>query len=289
LFSLPRDQTAFLLISTLSHEEQKGDVGYFTEVYMKSKRIMWGVVSLVVLITVAVSFGAFESSGREDGLQQPEITPTWTPTPEIKDTRDLSKYGSVDYSKTPEDPSSARFSVNKRYDDQGWVYKLVHPVTAGVGRITDDPPPPPFPMSDGILIVVGDVISVNAFLSNDRGGVYTELTIRIDELLKNSESGKAAPQKVMADREGGIVVYPNGQRVMYQSSERGLPLLGSRYLFFLKKNGPSPNYEIIASYDITGDQIYHMEKGAVLEEINDSTRPAFLENIRNKIARHRGP
>jgi len=252
---------------------------------MKSNRIMWGVVSLVVLITVAVSFGAFESNGREVGSQPPEITLTWTPTPEIKDTRDLSKYGSVDYSKAPENPSSARVSVNKRYDDQGWVYKVINnPETAGVGRITDDPAPPPFPISESALIVVGDVISVNAFLSNDRGGVYTEFTIRIDELLKNSESGKAAPQKVIADREGGIVLYPNGQRVMYQSSERGLPLLGSRYLFFLKKNGQSPNYEIIASYDITGARAVQVENIPSFEEFKGLDKAVFLDKVRVGIA-----
>jgi hypothetical protein len=132
---------------------------------------MWGVVSLVVLITVAVSFGAFESSGREDSLLQSKITPTATPWPEIKDTRDLSKYGSVEYSKAPDDLSAARVLANKRYDNQGnWVVSIANnPQVGGVGRITENPPPPLFPIEESSLIIVGEIAAVKAFLSNDKG------------------------------------------------------------------------------------------------------------------------
>lgn len=167
---------------------------------MKSNRIMWGIVSLVVLVTAVVSFGTFESHGQND--KPLEIKET--PTPEIKDTRDLSMYGSVNYTSVPENPSSARFPINRRYDDQEWVYKVInYPETGGIGRITEDPPPPLYPVEESGLIVIGEIASVKAFLSNDRGCVYSEFTIRIDELLRNNESGKTSSKIVKADREGG--------------------------------------------------------------------------------------
>jgi hypothetical protein len=253
---------------------------------MKTNRIMWGVVSLVVLITVAVSFGAFESSGREDSLPQLKVTPTATPWPVVKDTRDLSKYGLVDYSKAPEDLSAARVLANKRYDNLGgWVVNSVNPYTGGVGRVTEDEPPPLFPVDESPLIVLGKVEKVTAFLSNDKGCVYTEFTIRVEELLKNSERGKAVQKKVIADREGGVVVYPGGQRVMYQGSVLGLPLLGSRYLFFLKKDDESPNYGIITSYEIDGGSARRVERGRNFDEFKDSDKTVFLEKVRNKIPR----
>lgn len=253
---------------------------------MKSNRIMWGIVSLVVLITVAVSFGAFESSGREDSLQQPEITPTATPWPVIKDTRDLSKYGSVEYSKAPEDLSAARVLTNKRYDNKGWVVSTINnPRTAGVGRITEDEPPPLFPLEESTLVVVGEVVKVNAFLSNDKGSVYTEFTVRVDDLLKNGDSNKSGPKKVIADREGGVVVYPGPQRVLYQDSDIGLPRLGSKYLFFLTKDDESPNYRIITSYDLDGGRPLQMEMGRNFDEFKDSDKTVFIEKVRNKIAR----
>ena len=254
---------------------------------MKTNRIMWGFVSLVVLITVAVSFGAFESSGREDGLQQPEITPTVTPWPVEKDTRDLSKYASVEYTKAPEDLSAARILANKRHDGKGWVYSTINnPETGGVGRITDNPLPPLFPTDESTLIVVGEVITVKAFLSNDKRCVYSEFTIRVDDVLKNSDSsGKSRPKKVTADRDGGVVIYPGGQRVMYQDSDIGLPRLGSKYLLFLKKDDGSPNYAIITSYDITGARAVQVENIPSFEEFKDLDKTVFIEKVRNKITR----
>lgn len=252
---------------------------------MKSNRIIWGIVSLVVLFTGAVSFGAFEGFGQEDRLQSKE-TPTITPTPEIKDTRDLSKYGKVDYSAARENPSSARFPVNKRYDGQGtWVVSIINnPRTAGIGRVTEDPPPPLFPIDESTLIIVGEVVTVNAFLSNDRGCVYTEFKIRVHEVLNNDTSGKAGLENVTADREGGVVVYPNGQRILYQDSALGLPQLGSRYLFFLKKGHESPNYTIITSYHLDGNKIQQVEMGRNFDEFKNSDKTTFLEKVRNKIA-----
>lgn len=248
----------------------------------KSNRIIWGVVSLVVLITAAVSLGAFKSYGLEDSLQLQKSTPP----PEIKDTRDLSKYGSVKYDAPQIENTQEwerRRQISQRYDNQGWVVKSVHPVTGGIGKITEDSPPPLFPIDESALVIVGEVEMINAFLSNDKGGVYTEFTIQVEEVLKND--GKKNPKKVTADREGGVVVYPNGQRVMYQSSERGLPLLGSKYLFFLTKDELSPNYEILTSYDINSSNVRQMEIGRPFDEFKNAGKTAFIEAVRNKIAR----
>lgn len=250
---------------------------------MKSNRIIWGAVSLVVLITGAVSLGAFESYDQKDNLPQSKATPT----PEIKDTRDLSKYGLVNFD-APQIENiqewERRRQISQRYDNQDWVVKTINnPRAGGVGKITEDPPPPLFPIEESALIVIGEVVMVNAFLSNDKGGVYTEFTIRVDEALK--KEGKKTPKKVIADREGGVVVYPNGQRVMYQSSERGLPQLGSKYLFFLRKDELSPNYEILTSYDLNSSAIRQMEMGRPFDEFKNVGKTAFIEAVRNKIVR----
>lgn len=249
---------------------------------MRSKRIIWVIVSLLVLFTASVSFGVFENNSLKNSLQQADATPT----PETKDTRDLSKYGWVSYSETPADQSTDRFFANKRYDNQGWVYKTVNnPRTGGVGRITDDPPPPLFPIDESALIVVGQVTSVHTFLSNNKGSVYTEFTIRADDILKDKDSKPVNPNRVLADREGGIVVYPNGQRVLYQSSERGLPLIGDKYLFFLVRDDMSPNYRIITSYDLSADKVRQVEHGRPFDDFSDVSKISFIDAVRDRIAR----
>lgn len=93
------------------------------------------------------------------------------------------------------------------------------------------------------------------------------------------------PKKVIADREGGVVVYPNGQRVRYGNSDRGLPLLGTKYLFFLTKDYLRPNYEILTSYDLSGNRVYPMETGHPFDEFKDATKTTFIEIVRNKLRR----
>jgi hypothetical protein len=200
-----------------------------------------------------VSSGTFESYGQKDNLQQSNATST----PEIKDTRDLSKYGFVNYDAPQienQQEWERRRRISQRYDNQ-----------------------------ESALIVIGEVETANSFLSNDKGGVYTEFTIRVEEVLKNN--GKKTPKKVIADREGGVVVYPNGGRVLYQNSALGLPLLGSKYLFFLIKDELSPNYGILTSYDLNSSKVRQMEMGRPFDEFKNKEKTAFIEAVRNKTAR----
>src|SRR5437762_2851751 len=98
----------------------------------------------------------------------------------IKDDRDLSKYGSVEYDKNdPDRLDSRRVTISQRYDNDHWVYSRVHPETGGVGRVKEEPPPPLIPVDESACIVIGRVGKVEAFLSNDKHGVYSEFTIKI--------------------------------------------------------------------------------------------------------------
>ena len=143
------------------------------------------------------------------------------------------------------------------------------------------------PADKSDLIVEGTVTDSAAFLSNDKGAVYSEFTIRVEDLLKGDETIKQDTKKVTADREGGMVVYPNGQRVMYQNSNLGLPQLGSKYLFFLRKDELSPNLEILTSYDLSSNPIMQMEMGRDFDEFKGQSKRAFIETVRNEIARLR--
>lgn len=244
-----------------------------------------GFVSLLVLITIAVSSGSFPSLGQERIIKK---DPGATPKPVPPDNRDLSKYGSVQYEATENAaPNRERWLANQRYDNLSWVFTSVvtNPRAAGVGRITHDPIAPALPVQESGVIVVGEIISVKAFLSNDRRGVYSEFIIKPEEILKNTDGRNQ--MEISADREGGVVIYPNGQRIMYQSSSLALPELGGKYLFFLVKRGESPNHEILASYNVKGEKVYRMEQvGENAEEFKEG-RARFIEMVRTNIAENR--
>jgi hypothetical protein len=130
------------------------------------------------------------------------------------------------------------------------------------------------------MVIVGEVISATAFLSNDRTGVYTEFRIKVKEVLK----GEGVPKRLVADREGGVVIYPNGQRVFYRNSQRALPMIGSQYLFFLVKRGSDPNYEIGTSYSLEDSKIYQLENGQSFDQLKGQSKARFLDGIRGKVA-----
>jgi len=248
---------------------------------MKGIRIMWGVVALAVLFTGAVSFKALSF----DPVLSFQVKAEATPPPPDVDKRDLSKYGSVEFNSAgPVGPTEKRWFANQRYDRQFWVFTRVdtNPQAGGVGKTTHDPLPPQFPVDQSSLIVTGSVVSVQAYLSNDKRGVYSEFTIQIEEILKNT--AKESLKSVTADREGGVVIYPNGQRIMYVS-DLGLPLLGSNYLFFLRKVGESPNYEILTGYSIDGSKVFRLEYSGDRDAFKDFNKLKLVESVRTKIAK----
>lgn len=247
---------------------------------MRVNKLGWAVVFIVVSITIVICYKTPSGHGQEIPLAQTE--PTATPT--ATDSRDLSKYGSLDYSEAAGSQTQARFYANKRYDNQDWVYKvIVNPNTGGVGRVTDDPPQPLFPVETSSLIVVGEVTAVTAFLSNDRGSIYSEFAVRVNEVFKNA-LGKPLPKSLTVDRAGGVVVYPNGQRVLYSDSDKELPTPGTQYLFFLTKIDESPNFAILTSYEFRGNTIRQMEIGETFDTYKGMDRVSFLGRVRAKLS-----
>ena len=245
--------------------------------FFSSTKINVGFVSLIALITVA----EYARLGRtvKTGLP-PHSAPPPTPTPEVGDTRDLSKYGAVNYSSDVA-PTSARFLANRRYDKQHWVGSPpIPPEVGGIGRIKEGQPPPSLPIAESSVIVVGKIVGTIAYLSNDKQGVYTEFTIRVSERLKTD--GKSLSKTVLADREGGVVTYPVSAHVLYQDSQFHLPLLGNTYLMFLTRDD-SPNFRILTAYELKDGQVTPIEYRPEYDEIQKKGDKDFLQIIRDKI------
>jgi hypothetical protein len=244
---------------------------------MKSNRIIWGLVSLVVLITIVISIGTMPSHSQQE-------------TSKIQDNKSndpLTKYAFTDYD-APETGNSVvrekRRLKNSRYDNQDWVSKNPHPDTSGVGRHDETPPPPLFPAEESFLVVVGKVVSVSAHLSNDKSGIYSEFKIQPEEILKGEGSKNIQPGEfITADRAGGGVRYPNGQKVVYEHSERDLLFVGNEYVFFLKCDEKSPNYEIITGYELKEGTVKPLNTGHRFDDFKGLGKQKFIEIVRNKI------
>lgn len=123
----------------------------------------------------------------------------------------------------------------------------------------------PFTQSDVVLI--GGVMDAKAHLSNDKTGIYSEFDVQVEEVLQNSTKDSVYPgNTVSLERFGGAVRFPSGVIQRYETIGQGMPSLGQRYLFFLKRVNET-DFSIVTGYQLDGEVVSPLD-GAVVEEGN---------------------
>src|SRR2546421_3236661 len=119
---------------------------------------------------------------------------------------------------------------------------------------------PALPASMSNTILVGEVISAEAYLSSDKTGVYSEFTVCINEVLKNDTGTPlVSDSKIVAERSGGAVRFPSGRIQHYSIAKQGIPLIGRRYVFFLKYNGSGQDFFILTGYELRNGQVFPLD------------------------------
>jgi hypothetical protein len=95
---------------------------------------------------------------------------------------------------------------------------------------------PAIPAALSDSVIVGEVVAASAYLSEDRTALFSEFTVRVAEVLKNSARWPLVPgESLSAEREGGKVRYPSGRVQRYKLAHQGMPRVGGRYLLFLRR------------------------------------------------------
>lgn len=248
---------------------------------MNSNKLMWVVIAFCITATLAIVFDVADVRSQEKSNISPkETSPIANP--------DLSKYGVADYEGVVSLNAielEQRKQLNARYDNQEWVMKNVHPETGKVGRYTESTPPPLIPVQESDVVIIGRVVSVEAHLSNDKSGIYSQYTIKVDQSLKNT-LGKKLERGVLIqiDRAGGVVRYPNGQCVLYLESDKGLPDVGREYAFFLKSENKGESLAIVSLYELQNNQTVPLDSGHPADDIKRLGRSSFIEKIRAKLS-----
>ena len=150
--------------------------------------------------------------------------------------------------------------------------------------------PTGIPVSTSNAIVIGTVIRGKCFVTEDHKFVYTDYSVKIDQVLKQDPAANLIiGDVVVAARDGGAIHFPSGHVTNFLIAGRGLPEVGSQYVLFLWRPVASlPEYEIIF------DSGYQLKNGRVypLDDVNsqyvgvDAT--VFLDQVRNAIASQKG-
>jgi hypothetical protein len=247
---------------------------------MNSRRVTWTIVALFILSTIAVTLGT--SGGQTRQRAEPEPTP-----PTANPFGDLSRYP-VATLDAPE-PSNAlereaRRIKNKRYDSGLIVAMNPHPDDTASIFSDAEPVPPAIPSEESALIVMGEVQDSKGLLSNEQKTIYSEFSIVIRSILKEDPKKKLkVGELIYADRSGGVVLYPNGQKILYLNDWQDLPERTKKYLLFLdREDDPNPNYRIITGYQLQDGSVTALDKYSIFTELNGTKVADLIRRVLNK-------
>ena len=244
---------------------------------MKNNRIIWGLVILVVLVTIAISFG------NSIGYSQKE-----TPKEQNKNPfGDFSKYPTADYN-APEITNTAerqeRIIKNRRYDKKLSV--ITSPAPDDIAAISSDAESEPaaIPFAESKLIIIGEILSSKAFLSNEKKGIYSEYSVRIQDILKEDKQKKwQLDETITMDRAGGVVCYPNGQKMLYRNDWQNFPEVNGRYVIFLANDDEqNSNYSLLTAYRLQDGKITALDKSPEFREFDGKNETDFIKLILSK-------
>lgn len=255
---------------------------------MQHNKRMWILVFVVVVITITTSVASLQSQGQDEScLPKQERKDLSEPLRRWKEFE--SQFPVADYD-APEITDSSerteRILKNNRYDTKGVLGVTSELPGDGEGQSHsfDSLPYAGIPAAESEIVVVGEILDAEAYLSNNKRGVYSEFTLRIDEVLKNGFGNVAKGSQITFDRHGGTVRYKNGKTRVYNIRPYGMPRVGRRYVLFLRNTEKSPNYEIITGYELKANNtVTNLDDFPQFEEYAGKDEKSFIKVVREEI------
>lgn len=188
------------------------------------------------------------------------------------------RWPAVDYDapETPDlDKRSKRRVKNTRHDKKFLVTK---PSAAdGEMNLINDWEVgfPALPVDRSDLVIIGVVTGAQAYLSNDKTGIYSEFLTRVETVLKGDGTFPlTVGGDITVERVGGRVKLPSGHTHQYGISKQGMPKKGGRYLLFLRGNGQEQNFSILTGYELKDGQVFPLDG---VDPADGSKLPQFAE------------
>ena len=210
--------------------------------HTKKTLALFGAILIVSLVTVVTALRT------QDNPEQRNTTDDQLPVVDY----------AVPNSANPEERVK-RHKRSKRYDNSALV---VEPQKPGGSIISIDHTVgqmPALPVNLSDAVVIGDVTDAHAYLSNDKTGVYTEFTIGVDEIVKDTTGSLQLGSSISAQRIGGRVRFPSGLVQNYGISYLGMPRTHRRYVLFLKKYDDSDAFTIVTAYELRAGEAHPLD------------------------------
>lgn len=195
------------------------------------------------------------------------------------------KFPKVDYdSPDPSDPAERTKRQNKgKHFDKGYISKKPTRYSSGLSNHWYAELPP-LPVEQSSAVVIASTLSRAAFLSNDKTGIYTELSVRIEDVLKGDDDHPQKDRVIDINRPGGVVRYSSGEESLFHIEGYEMPSVGSRYLFFLKAMPDSADFQIITGYELSPSGVKALDWPGQFAQFNGLDEVTFLSTVRDTIA-----
>jgi hypothetical protein len=211
--------------------------------------------------------------------QQPQRSPKG----EIDELK--RQFPKVDYDAAePSDPNERkkRKEKGKRFDKLGGVSSEPTRYSSGL-RNHWEINLPALPIAQSNAVVVARTLSRTAYLSNDKGAVFTELCINIDEVLKSTDNSLQKDSRIDVNRLGGVVRYRTGEESLLFVNGQNMPAEGKRYLFFLKAIPNSHDFTIITGYELGTSSVTPLDTPPQFAQFEGVDVSVFLDTVRRAL------
>ena len=140
---------------------------------------------------------------------------------------------------------------------------------------------PSLPTLESDVIVLGEVADANAFLSPDKTGVYSEYTVRVDQVLKTDDSTIAPNQSIDAQRPGGRVRLSSGLVQSYKVANQGVPRVHGKYVLFLKR--VQGDLLILTGYELRTNKVKPLDKVGLFNSYTDLSSQSFMDTLQEAL------
>jgi len=124
---------------------------------------------------------------------------------------------------------------------------------------------PALPVERSSSVILGEITSAAAYLSEDKSSVYSEFKIQIQAVFKNDTSQNLNPNtSIEAERYGGRVRLPSGKIFLSAVDHQDMPRVGGRYLLFLTHSDPlagkDQDHHILMGYELRGGKVFPLDQ-----------------------------
>jgi hypothetical protein len=245
------------------------------------------IMAMAVLVAISSAFLiALRTGGQSTVRQSNPVQPDY----EQQRKEFKKRFPTVRYDEPEEQDLARRVKrqqVGKRYENAGGMVDATLPMEEGEERVLINDEylsVPAIPVKESELIVIGQVLEAAAHLSNNKKTVYSEFTVQIDEILRDTTGNIKKVGSVTMDREGGFVEYKNGLRRFHRISALSMPRVGGKYILFLKNPEKGPNYEIINGYELKDGGVINLTSSPETISYFGMDQTVLLSKVRKALS-----